>query len=89
MTIKPYNVCNAFIYKILFDLLESSKIASFEDLFNQIIEVKVTENYFFLFFMTLTSIIRLNGSLNEAILDNSDRSNKILDINLLQNLYDF
>ena len=43
MTIKQYKVYNTFIYKILFDLSESSKFTPFKDLFDQIIEDKVME----------------------------------------------
>ena len=79
MVIKPYKVYNTYIYKILFDLSEYSKIAWFNDLFGQIIEAKVTENYFFLLFsLTLAQIIWPNRSLNQFNLDDSDGSNEIL-----------
>jgi hypothetical protein len=41
MAIKPYKLCNTFIYKIFFDLSESTKIACFKDQFGQIIGIKV------------------------------------------------
>ena len=40
---KTYKVCNKFIYKIIIDLPESSKITQFKDLFDKITEFKVTE----------------------------------------------
>ncbi len=43
LTIKPYKVLNTFIYKILFNLSESSNTAWFKGLFGQIIRVKVKE----------------------------------------------
>ena len=65
MCIKSFKVCDTFIYTVVFDLPESSKIYWFKDLFGQIIEVKVMENYFFLLFsVTLTSVIWPNKSLN-------------------------
>ena len=39
--------CNTFIYTILFDLLESSKINLIKDLVRKTIVAKVAENYFF------------------------------------------
>ena len=43
-------VFNSIIYKIVFDLPESSKTAWFKGLFGQISKVKVVENNFFLDF---------------------------------------
>ena len=58
MTINPYNACNTFIYEIVFDLSELVKITLLKDIFCHKIEVKATENSFFLLYsVTLTSII--------------------------------
>ena len=58
MAIKTYKVFNTFIYKISFDLFESSKTTWFKDLFGWIIEVKVAENYFFLLFSVTLSDLK-------------------------------
>ena len=43
MTKQPNKVLNTFIYKILFDLSESSKITWFKDLLGQINDFKAKE----------------------------------------------
>ena len=78
MAIKPYKISNTLIYKILFDLSESFKKICFKGIFGQIFEDKDTGKSKKQFSMTLTSIIRAKRSLNQVILDDSGRSNKIL-----------
>ena len=68
--------CSTFICTILFGLLESSKLILFKDLVVKIIEAKVAENGFFLFFSVTLNLInsRIN-SLNKVILEDYNRPN--------------
>ena len=80
--------CNTFICTILFNLSELSKITLFKDLVEKIIEAKVAENGFFLhFFVTLTSIMSRIKSLNKVILDDFNRPNRIVQMNVLHVIY--
>ena len=73
-----------FICTIQFGLLESNTIILFRDLVDKIIEAKVEENDFFLLFSaTLSSIIFRIKPLNKVILDDSNRPNRIVQINFL------
>ena len=74
-----YMACYTFICTILFGLSESSKLIVFKDQFGKIFEAKVAENDFFALFRdSITSRIKF---LNKVILDYSDRSNMIVQMN--------
>ena len=68
----------------IFGLLESSKITLFKDLLGKLFEVKVAENGFICSLNLIASRIK---SLNKVILDDSDRPNNIIQINVLNAIY--
>ena len=80
--------CDPFICAILFSLLESFKITLVKCQHGKIIEAKVAENDFFV----LCRDFELNYFqnkilLSKVILDDSDRSNSIVQINVLHAIY--
>ena len=85
MTLTLYMACN--IYSFVFGLLESSKIILFlKDQVGKILEAKVAEKGLFLLF-SVTSIISRIKYLNKVILDDSDRPNKTVQMNVLNSKY--
>ena len=79
---------NPFICTIVFGISESSNITIFKDFILEIIEFKITEKSKKKpFFATLASTIFSIRSLNKVILDNSDRPNRIVQMNILCVLY--
>ena len=86
MNITLYMTWNALICTILFGLSESLKITLFKDLIGKIIEAKVVaENCFF--FVTLNSIISRIKSLNKVILYDSYGPNRIVQINVVHDIF--
>ena len=79
---------NIFICTIVFGLLESPKLTLFKDLVGKIIDARVAENDFVLLFsVTLNLIISRIKSLNKVILNDYNRPNKTVQINVLHGLY--
>ena len=78
-----------FICTILFGLSESSRITRFKDFILEIFEFKVTEKCKKkkAFSVTLASIIFPTRSLNKVFLDDSNKPNRIVQINNLCVLY--
>ena len=79
--------CKNLICTILFGLLESSKITIITYFILEIIEAKVTEKSKKKpFSADLVSIIVSTRSLNKIILDESNRPNRIVQINVLNDI---
>ena len=78
-----------FIFKILLGLLilKSFKISLFQDLVGKIIEAKVAEYDFFAFFRYFELNYIQDEIFKNVFLDNSDRKNRIVQINKLFVLY--
>ena len=72
-----------FICTILYGLLESFKIILLNDFIPEIIEIKVTGKRK----TTLVLIIFLTRSLNKVILEDSNRPNMIVQMNVLHVIY--
>ena len=88
MNIALYKTCTPLLCTILFGLLEFSKIALIKDFILEKNEFKVTEkNKIKPFPATLASIKVPTRSLKKVILDNSNRPNRILLMNLLHDIY--
>ena len=88
MTIILNKTNKLFICTIPFVLSESSKITLFKGFILEIIEFKVTEkSKKKAFSATLASIIFPIRSINQVILDNSNRSNKIVQMNVFHTIY--
>ena len=66
----------------MYNYIRSIKIALFKDLDRNIIEAKVAEIFFLPLFRTFSIISRIK-SLSKVILDNSDRPNRIVQVNVL------
>ena len=76
--------CSTIICTILFALIESSKIILFKDLFRKIIEAKAM-----FFSVTLNLNIARIQFLSKIILDDSDKPNRIVQMNGLHATYSY